>query len=131
MIYYISFPHDVMHTFYHIQKELFHIIFGPYDDDFSVNKTQLSVLDSEISAWKWGISGQLGPKPKLLMKYKDSKSADHKTFSISYGLVLFDGYLPGEHMKGLDMFSVVYRQVSTSVHTVLEHPSVYDKDGIG
>ena len=26
---------------------------------------------------------------------------------------------------------VVYRQVSTCVHTVLEHPSVYDKDRIG
>ena len=29
------------------------------------------------------------------------------------------------------MLHVVYRQVSTSVHTLLEHPSVYDKDRIG
>lgn len=74
-----------------------------------------------LSAWKWEISGQLGPKPKLLSKYKDWKSAHHKTFSISYSLVLLHGYFPGEYLKGLEMFS---RIVNICTRGEVEHHDV-------
>ena len=104
---YSYFPHDIMHTFYNIQKELLRIILGPYDDAFSLSKHDVQMLDNEISGWKWGISGQLGPKPKPLIKFKEWKAAEHKTFSISHSQVLFDGYLPKVYMDGLELFAEI------------------------
>ena len=73
-----------MHTFYNIQNEILRIIFTPYGDAISLSKNQLLTLDAEISQWKWGISGQLGPKPKPFSKFKEWKAAEHKIYSLSY-----------------------------------------------
>ena len=78
---------------------------GSYQDDFSIHKSQVEALDSELKSWKSGIASQLGPQPMPLSKYKDWKAADHKTSSIFYSLVLFDGIIPNLYLNGLRFFA--------------------------
>ena len=102
---YFYFPHDVMHTFYKVQNEILRIMLEPYNDEFSIGLHLLKTLDEELFSWMWGISGQLGPAPKPLSKYRDWKAAENKLFSIAYSLVLFDGHLSRRYLDGLQMFS--------------------------
>ncbi|CDF32892.1 unnamed protein product [Chondrus crispus] len=51
-----------------------------------------------------GIAGELATKPRKLTNSSDWKAAEYKQFTLSYCLVLFDGYLEQEYMNGLQKF---------------------------
>ena len=78
---------------------------GGFEDDFSLDRQLLSSLDEDLVSWKWGIPGQLGPALKRIRKHRDWKAAEHKSFSISYCLVIFDGHFSRDYMSGLAIFS--------------------------
>ena len=104
MLPYHSFPPDIMHLFCNVQKHLLNIHTGGHDDLFSLSVKDVEVLDDEILAFSGGISGQMAPSPRKLSSFHNWKAAEHKVFSLSYYLILFDGYLPQRYLDGLDMF---------------------------
>lgn len=94
----------MMHLFYHVGMELMHHhIFG-LTERFCIDPTEIEFIDFEIVRFAEGISGQLATKPRPLSCYKNWKAAEHKLFTISYALVLFDGYLERECLDGLNLF---------------------------
>ena len=105
---YASFPQDTMHTFNNVQVELLRILLDEdYEDSFTISKSALAVLDQELLDWGMGLPAEMGRKPRFLSKYGDWKASKLKVFSISYALVLFDGYLPQTYMDGLAMFAEI------------------------
>ena len=101
---YLSFPIDIMHLFYNVQKHLLSIHTSNIEDNFCLSSREIQVLDSELLAFGDGISGQLAPKPRQLSTFQTWKAAEHKHFTLSYYMVLFDGYLPRIYMDGLEMY---------------------------
>ena len=98
------FPIDIMHLFYNVGMELMRHHLSNSGDGFCVEASALNHLDSEILRFADGISGQLGTKPRALSCFTNWKAAEHKTFTLSYSLVIFDGYLRKECLDGLHMF---------------------------
>ena len=102
---YDCFPPDTMHTFQNVPRELLRLMLcTDYDDGFNLPPAAVSELDAEFCEWGEGISGQLAPRPRLLSKYKDWKASELKHFTLTYCLVLLDGYLPEEYLDGLQCF---------------------------
>lgn len=75
---YLSFPIDVMHLFYNVQKHLLSIQTGDLGDSFCLTSREVEVLDMEIVAFGDGMSGQIAPKPRKLRAFHSWKAAEHK-----------------------------------------------------
>ena len=99
-----SFPPDIMHLFYNVQKFLLEHIILTEGEEFSLPRADLSFLDEQIVSFGKGVSGQTTAKPRPLSVFARWKSHEHKTFGLLYCLPLFDGYLSPTCLDGLSLF---------------------------
>lgn len=102
---YSFFPHDVMHLFYNVQRELLHLWTTMADDAYFIPSGLLLELDRELSKWGQSISGQVGPKPRAISEFRRWKAADHKAFTLYYAPILLNGVLPLAYLVGVDLLS--------------------------
>ena len=102
MIPFRCFPPDIMHLIYNVQKELLHHHLSCSSDGFAVRSNEVGFLEEELLNFGMGISEQVVARPKLLTRYTSWKAADHKAFTLSYALTLFDGYISKECLDGLE-----------------------------
>ena len=93
-----------MHLFYNVQKHLLSIHTSSIDDNFCLSSREIEALDSELLAFGDVISGQLAPTRRQLSTFKTWKAAEHKHFTLSCYMILFNGYLPKTYMDGLKVF---------------------------
>lgn len=107
MIPFHCFPPDIMHLIYNVQKEFLHHHFSGVQEGFSVSENDIAFLEEELLAFGMGISGQVSARPKRLTKFTSWKAADHKAFTLSYALILFDGYISQECMNGLQVLALI------------------------
>ena len=100
-----SFPVDVMHLFFNVQKHLLSLHLCVKPEPFALTASSIDQLTDELLHFSKGMSGQLCPAPRPLMNYKNWKAAELKHFTLNYCLILFDGHLPNECLDGLSIFS--------------------------
>lgn len=93
-----------MHLFYNVQMELLNHQMSGIDESFALSTCDIPVLDDDLVGFSSDISGQLSVKPRKLSDFKRWKAAEHKIFTLSYCLILFDGYLPKQCLDGLSLF---------------------------
>ena len=85
---YASFPEHTMHTFYSIHVELLRTLLDEdYEDSFTISKSDLAALDTELLDLVMGIPADTGRKPRLLSKYGDWKASELKVFSVCLGTI--------------------------------------------
>ena len=102
---YRIFPPDIMHLFANVQKQLLSLhLFEESNQRFAVSSQVSKRLDDEIVAFASGISSQTAPAPRSLLEYSNWKTAELKEFTLSYYLILLDGYLPQRYLNGIDHF---------------------------
>lgn len=101
---FLSFPIDTMHLFYNISKEVLSLWTGDLQGRFRLSPESVKRIDEELVQFGWGVSGQIGSRPRPLSKHRDWKSSEHKAFSLSYSLVVLDGYLPEPYLTGWAQF---------------------------
>ena len=102
---YASFPVDVMHLFFNVQKHLLSLHLCGRQESFSLTAFSINHLTDELLDFSKGMSGQLCPAPRPLVNYKNWKAAELKYFTLNYCLILFDGHLPNICLDGLRIFS--------------------------
>lgn len=95
-----SFPVDIMHLFYNVSSEMLKLWMGDLHDSFKLSRNSIAKIDEELIQFGWGISGQLGNRPRPLSQFRNWKAAEHKAFVLSYSLVVLDGHLPDEYLSG-------------------------------
>lgn len=108
MIPYASFPPDIMHLFYNFQRDLLELLMSDvFEDEFTLSNQTLQTMGEELFSFGDGVSGQIAPRPKPMAKLSSWKAADHKQFTVLYGLVLFDGQIPQKFMDVIKHFTVL------------------------
>lgn len=100
---YAFFPHDVMHLFYNIQRELICLWLSMPNESFFLQQRVVEEVDVEPTNWGYSISGQLTPKPRLISDFRRWKAADHKAFSLNFALIILDRVFSEQDLNGLEL----------------------------
>lgn len=100
---YSFFPHDIMHLFYNIQKEMINLWMTRANDPYYIHQEIVLEMDRELNEWSQSISGQVGPKPRAISEFRRWKAADHKAFTLYYAPIVLNGVLPSSYLEGVDL----------------------------
>lgn len=111
---YISFPLDPMHEFTNVSNQMIRLWTGDLISSapFVITSEGLRKIDEELRSLNATVSGQLASKPKELSRFRSWKAADHKTFALSYSLVVLDGHLSEPFLTGWRYFVELFELCS-------------------
>ena len=73
---YTSFPIDIMHLFYNVQKLLLSLHLETPHESYSIDPVTADCLSDEFVRFASGISGQMYPQPRPLVNYSTWKAAE-------------------------------------------------------
>ncbi|PXF49886.1 hypothetical protein BWQ96_00046 [Gracilariopsis chorda] len=100
---YTSFPIDIIHLFYNIGKDRLRLWLTP-GKPYSLTTLSVKEIVEELMRFRGGVPSQMASRPRPLSKFFEWKSAEFKSFILSYSLIVLDGHLPHTFLSGWRMF---------------------------